>query len=458
MLRRKNSLSPTGLQELVIVLPDGQRQIINTRQLHDFNDLKSRVELHFGIPCELQKLFLTDSDNPISDWVPLNELENINEVFIKTEKSWLSFVAACLRKGNFKVLQLVDVIVDRRHYENRLFVGLAIAVASGNQSLAIHLIRKVDSASVFRKRTSSGRTLLHFAVAGASWNCIELILVQGCFDLVTAEDRRGETPVMLAAKTGQASLVKDMQDFSSKNQIEDNNNSGSAEQQTKKEVRRQGGSLKININKQLSIEEDCDKKSQSTPTSPSHEKLNTHRLLDRETLANSVGNLKQRVSLVSGNKAKVSSSDSLPQLIPAATHKENKTYKSFLDTDHLVTQEAPRARSLSPSPPRKHSLQIFDRRKRSPASISAPASPKLNRRLTPSPLAVSPSENRGGGVNQVVFLPPWRRSGLKLDNTKKEDCQRRVSLANFKPAVDASRRVSAVNINRYSLSLLSCYK
>ncbi len=154
MLRRTRTAhkQTQNIDDTVVVLPDGISQIVNLQGLENFSDLKCRLELLYGIPYELQRLFLSDTEYPVGDWVPLNTLQDERAVFVKTEKSWLTFISACLRQKNNKVLQILDELNGAVVIENRIFVAFFISLASTNTELIESLNKRVKGFKIFNKR------------------------------------------------------------------------------------------------------------------------------------------------------------------------------------------------------------------------------------------------------------------------------------------------------------------
>ncbi len=425
MLRRTvTGVLNNPLNDVVIVLPDGLRQVVCLQNLDNFEDIKCRIELLYGLPYELQRLFISGNDHPIGDWVPVNTLQQDEEIFVKTEESWLVFVSACLRGSKDKVLQILDTIGEERALENRTFVALFIASINADKELITHIYKRITDFNILNKRTASGRTLLHAAVTSGDSSCIELILLHANSDLLLAVDSSGDSPITLADKQGYYSVIRKIREhLKIHEKMEDLDDT--AKLKMKKALARRRGtqSLKLAVDRTAVSSTEIKQRSLSTPASPS---VYRHtRLLERESLTNSLTELEKT------NKSSASSREMLPRLADYSGKSESK---QFLHPSVDGSKHSPR--SLSPSPPR--SLTI---RRKSTQSASAPVSPnhlKCSPRGSPMPPSIpSPTDDKDSGVQQVVFLPPWRRvSGSKLDDGGSQS--RRASNAIQRSVIDSN--------------------
>ena len=408
MLQRSHSPQLlTETDDIVVVLPNGVRQIIDIEGLETFSNLKCHIELLYGLPYELQRIFLPRDSHFVADWVPLVAIREggDTEVFIKTEPSWTTFVSTCLRAANAKVLALLDTVEDRNVYENRLFVASCIAIASNNEILLKKLFQcnaKVD------KRTASGRNLMHLAVLSDSLETINIILKNGGGQLITAQDSYEEAPVNLAEKVGATASVELFQGYLTRQAMEteaDQCENPVFEQKKKLSRQRISNSLNIPASRRLSVQ-----MSRSTPSSPRSERVKQEGLLDREKIANSLS--KPGENNLSSRRGKMS----VGQL--------------ELPSFRRQSVEVGNGLRLSPRSPLNVNLSL---RRKSTTTQSAPVSPNTAIAPpfahTPSP-KLSPNPPRGSNkssvgttngscLQQVVFLPPWRRDGSNKNSDGK---------------------------------------
>eukprot|EP00112_Aurelia_sp_Birch-Aquarium-sp1_P013049 Seg2754.4 transcript_id=Seg2754.4/GoldUCD/mRNA.D3Y31 product="hypothetical protein" protein_id=Seg2754.4/GoldUCD/D3Y31 len=448
MLQRSHSPQlSTDTDDIVIVLPNGVRQIVDIEGLETFSNLKCHIELLYGLPYELQRIFLPRDNNFVADWVPLVAIREggDTEVFIKTEQSWTTFVSTCLRAANAKVLALLDTVEDRNVYENRLFVASCIAIASNNEILLNRLFQcnpKLD------KRTASGRNLLHFAVLSDCLEIINLILKNCGVQLVTAQDSYEETPVDLAKKVGATVSIELFQGYLTQQVMETE-----AEQcenqlfEQKKKVTRQriSNSLSIPANRRLSVQTSPSQMSRSTPTSPRCERVKREGLLDREKIAN---------SLSKPNENKLSS-------------RRGKMSVGQLELPNFRRSSVDTGSKLSPRSPLNINVSL---RRKSMTTQSAPVSPNTAKAphfaSTPSP-KLSPNPPRGSskssvgttngsGLQQVVFLPPWRRDGSHRNSDGKiGDETMKVESATAWQRRKSSLQVKRNDVRSHSVASLS---
>ena len=416
MLQRSHSPQlSTETGDIVVVLPNGVRQIVDIEGLETFSNLKCHIELLYGLPCELQRVFLSRDSHFVADWVPLVAIREggDTEVFIKTEPSWTTFISTCLRAANAKVLALLDTVEDRNVYENRLFVASCIAIASNNEILLKKLFQcnpKLD------KRTASGRNLLHFAVLSDSWETINLILKNGGAQLITAQDSYEETPLNLAEKVGATASVELFQGYLGQQAMEaEANQRENPIFEQKKKVSRQriSNSLNIPASRRLSVQTSPSQMSHSTPSSPRSERVKREGLLDREKIANSLSrpgenNLSCRRGKMSVGQLELPNSRRPSGEIGTGSKLSPRSPLNLnvsLRRKSTTTQSAP----VSPN-----------------AAIAPPFAPTPSPKLSPNPPR-GPSKSsvgtvKGSGLQQVVFLPPWRRDGgNKISDGKNGD-------------------------------------
>ena len=394
-----------AITEAVIVLPNGERRVIDITELQTFADLKHKIELVYGLPYELQRIRLTNCPQLIADWIPLAAIyqQENTEVFVQVDHGWTTFIHASLRHSNEKLLGLLEVKEGKILFENRLHVALLVAVATDNEKLWKYLLKLGPNIC---KRTGSGRGLLHIAVQARSIDCIKSILEISGASLIDFKDTMGESPLALAEKTGFTEAIDAFQQYKSE---------GNLNKIDKPElVSRSSKNPQISHQRSRSAKEQ--RRPVSTPNSPRLGGMKRYQLLDREkaykTLINS--------SSIDASNSSTDDSVRLPS----------------------IARERP-LNFTAPLLPMKTHLTVVANRKSH--SLSAPVSPASN---TSTPefvqssirkksenedrnydtdcsedwsLKVDMPEQKPLGVRQVVFLPPWRRGGMKQKEPEKPE-------------------------------------
>ena len=184
--------------ETVVVLPNGERRLTDVKQSHTIADLKRKIELEFGVPYELQIIRLAFSPQIISDWSQIAVVNQRNtEVLLQVDARWDAFINASLRGANEKVTGLLQAKRGDVQFENYLYVGVFLAVATNNERLWRYLL---DLRPKIYKRSASGRNLLHVAVHARNLDCIECILEGTGQMLIGSKDNKEVSPLDLAKR------------------------------------------------------------------------------------------------------------------------------------------------------------------------------------------------------------------------------------------------------------------
>eukprot|EP00794_Sanderia_malayensis_P019219 gene19219-21146_t len=442
---------------MVVVLPDGLNQIVSSSGLNSFFDLKCRLELQYGLPCELQRLFICGTEFPVGDWVPLNTLTQLHPgervVFVRTERNWIAFISACLRQDDERVLQTLDFLLMSKKsviIVNRIFVALLISLACTNTELIRALTKRVTDVNFFNKRTASGRNLLHFATNSTDWECTELILKHANSDLLVAEDISGQTPFTISERSAYPSFIRKLREYHASQlkqgkMTEENkevlkhvpDEFETCSKSSKEPLQRHRGSQSLKSateRRQLAAASggQLNMRSRSTPTSPLEEKPPTfgaNRLLTQRTpLRRSLKNPEleqQQEDAVNSERDTISSTVTLPTL--DTSNSETSLNGSGRSASNLVSDPpAPKT-----SPARSLTLNLFATRERT-QSFSAPTSPNILRRTrhdNNTPDVKSPI-----GLRQVA--PPWRKTDGNKFDVGVDNHARRNSAANAKSTKD----------------------
>ena len=391
-------LSPT---EAVLVLPNGERRLTDIRDLETFAHLKRKIELEFGLPYELQNIQLTDYPNVISDWIPIRAIYQYNtEVHLSVDQRWTAFIRASLRGANEKVAILLEEKGGSVHFEKHLYIGVFVAVATGNEQLWRYLL---DLKTNIYNRTASGRNLLHIAVHARNLDCIECILERTGFVLIDSKDKSDESPLDLANKI---CFVEAVEAFKTYREVSELNRNRMVRVYLDEKMGHQNEESNSTKNSQLCYiranSTDKNSKAVSKSSSPSSRIMQTCQLLDREKTPN----------LLKSCATDPCTDNSMR--LPGVSNEE------FSNMESVVVP--------------KISLLSVDA-KCKPISRSAPVSPVPNPRITEvtelssrmwSPLQKknedrSCRKNSDGNSNQrildqrplvmeqIVFLPTWKR-------------------------------------------------
>ena len=400
--------------EALLVLPNGERRLVDIRELETFADLKRKIELEFGLPYELQNIQLSYHPHIISDWIPIGAIYQHNtEVHLRVDQGLTALIRASFRGANQKVARLLEEKGGSVHFEKHLYVGIFVAVGTGNEELWRHLL---DLTPNIYKRTASGRNLLHIAVNARNLYCIERILERTGLVLIDSKDKSDQSPLDLANKI---CFFEAVDTFKKYKEASESNRMGRTYLDEK--IGHQNEESNLTKNTRLSYlrtnSTDKNRKAVSAPSSPRLRMMQKCQLLDRGKIQNVLKSCANDKDLSTDNSAGLPdiSNEESSNLEPAAVLR-----KSRLSVGANCTS----------------------------ISVSAPVSPVLNARITE--VAEIPSRIRStlqkknedescrkksdGNSNQsileqkplvmeqVVFLPPWKRgSQKKSDNLEQEE-------------------------------------
>ena len=410
---------------ILVVLPNGCKEVFAINQSNTFGDLKRKIELQVGLPVELQNLELTDFDHPVGDWISTDILNGTNGsvVYLRTDRKWTQVIYACLRKGTEKALDILSSIEDSSVIENIIFVALLVSAAVGNEELITTLIEEAEEYLNLKGRTSSGRTILHIVVAGGHWTCIEALLSKiahdfGGIDLLYVKDNDFESPLDIAKRAEQLDIVTKIKDFEFSHRSQYClSREGSKEAICNPEVRMSKTDkfkpVHLKVSRQHSVPVGESLKAHSTPSSPHLTRPNkTNRLLHRpaltlqlsQNLSGSESDLRRLKRNSKARKTSLGSSlEGSPSISPCS----------------LSPNSTP-GHSPSHLSPTGYSYSSLYQRRRSSTEGEAHSAPH-------SPVTRSQKFMFDGGLHQVVHVPLWRRRGV--NHNKEQDYGRRGSSA-----------------------------
>lgn len=397
-------------EEVTIVLPNGERKSISVDESDTISNLKQKVELKYGLPYELQRIRLTDCPQIIADWTPMTAIheQDNTEVFVQVDQGWDAIIQLSLRKATRKVLALLEGETGATLFENRLHVALCSAIAVGNDPFWKFLLTFRPNV---HKRSGSGRTLLHIAVQAGNLDCIQAILKSGGADLIDNRDVMSNSPLMLAETTGFTEAVETFQRYLRGEEAREKEEPfcyNLDRNSNKAMVSNSNSVTKNNPVRMGPIEKQS--RSVSTPNTPVMKRKKSHKLLDRESTwtmstksADDDSAIKNSSYLLGQSREKLPLN--LPRLSESACTKNISTSVPILPTLHAS------------SPELLQGTQDTDK-----VSFKQEESTQQYRCNT-NCRREGPDE-MPSGVQQVVFLPPWRRAGkTKNDGGKPEKFQ-----------------------------------
>jgi hypothetical protein len=144
--------------------------------------VKKLIEIHVGIPAEIQRITLFDAQE-LSDDTVLESLSVVNNI-VFTVKVWPEWSDMINEIRYNKVSEIIvrltkpDTALGMRL---RQTVCLFMTVARGPVTLVKDLLEKVPDLDI-NARLSSGHTALHVAITRGQYHVIDLLLEHGAID------------------------------------------------------------------------------------------------------------------------------------------------------------------------------------------------------------------------------------------------------------------------------------
>ena len=353
----------------------------------------------YGLPYELQNIKITNGYYSVADWELVKTFKGgpNTEVFVRTDQEWTTFVSACLRDAPMTVLDFLETTETDDIFEKRLYVALFIAASTCDITLVRKLLGLRPNIS---KRTASGRNILHLAVATGDIDLTEAVLYYDCSDLIQAGDSRGETPLDLATKADNVELVEVLM-----SRIYQGNMAGKKPDEMFRKGRKisrasASNSLRITGTAESKFPNSSRFVSHSTPSSPQLRRKSQ----DPSTLGHG------------------KTDDILVKKFDYST-RQGPTSGETVNLPNIL--HVPPNQSTRPISGRRSSLAP---RLSSPVP-SAQRSPKSGREVRKFSAPdtyddVFQLHNDQRGMQQVVFLPPWRRSGRSHSSEETKEAQK----------------------------------
>lgn len=300
-----------------------------------------------------------------------------------------------------------------------MYLAIFLAVAAGNDWLWRHIFTLRPN--IFR-RTGSGRNLLHIAVKSRNLDCIETILGRGYTDLIHCTDTMGESPISLAQQMGLKEAV-DVFDLTKNDNIKGNKEIGcNLKQSTGQEV-----ISNLTNNQNVNQVRAWSAKMQNRLVSTSNTSLLARQksqkskkikaLIDPEVIHNSTSG-----PLCLPSMPFTTFPLSMPRLSGVYNHKPSSSAPNL----------------SSPEPPKGPAALAYTKSEPKERNSSY-------RRLTRNSSLDDISFQKPCGVQQVVFLPPWRRD---CKNQKTDEKPEQIKKAEDKSEDSIGRKSNAQQAER----------
>lgn len=198
-----------------VQLPTGETASVWAKRSSTVRDLKMMVELNSGVPSDLFTLVQHQGEGNtivLEDETKMTDIDTRRDhgsvaLELNIPPWWQRFVDRCMKRDNRQILKRITIKMNQISCEERAFVAAFIAAQKGDGQLFQSLLDSDVKIDVQQTVQCSGRTLLHAAVAGENFSCAAAIFMNDGSSLLTTADHQGITPIDMAKKSNDPSLV-----------------------------------------------------------------------------------------------------------------------------------------------------------------------------------------------------------------------------------------------------------
>ncbi|XP_001631307.2 uncharacterized protein LOC5510835 [Nematostella vectensis] len=193
-----------------VLLPNDDIECLEIASDKTVYNLKLICEEHFGVPVELQAIYLVDNDDvELQDWACLKDAAT-HTFKLQVPICWLKLLTGILNNEIEHVFRRVQFPMQQISREERLFVSLFMSCCRGNSEMSKRLL-DLDILVDLKTATNSKRTLLHACALSGDIKSLEMIfkhLMSSSIDCISALDVNRESAMDIAKRLGKEDLAK----------------------------------------------------------------------------------------------------------------------------------------------------------------------------------------------------------------------------------------------------------